>query len=916
MTCYLPHSTTISNMSNNDNINESMLDLFKIEIDAQSKKLASALSTSGTDIDSYYQTLQGISRAIRGAIKLVKVNITLPVIDAIDALINKNSSSRKALEENVVDCLSEAIKLLQDISDSTAEQLNNPDDNLQSRIKACISRLEEAESTDITHNSNTETALENIEPGKDHSTIDVSKTQNDIDPQMFDLFTTELDNSLNTIDDNLLLLESSDNNADSLEAIMRAAHSIKGAARMIGFDTVVELSHVMEDVFVAAQNQQISIMREHIDQIFMCTDMLKSIIDISSTEAPSWSLSNIQSIKSLINSLTAIKNKAEPIAVKAPQKKTVAKPQKPASTETTTDSIIRVDARRINKLIHLAGELSVSSNWVREHSDSILSTKRTHNEILAQIEKLRILIHNRSQSEVEKTLINSLQNKAEILRDKLTNDLISIDSFDRRNMDLATKISHEVIASRMRPFKDNTQAYKRMVRDISHNVNKKVELVIDGENTEIDRDIMEKLDAPLNHILRNAIDHGIEDPQQRIKQGKPETGTINISAYHQAGRLHIQIQDDGCGVDLDKLRNKVLSKNLVNEQMARKLSKSELLEFLFLPSFSTRENITEYSGRGVGLDIVHTALQQVRGKLQADTEPGKGMTINMELPLTLSVIRCLIISLNHELYAFPLSKITSLIKIKPDDISIFDDKQYITVNDQAIGLVHCAQILDLQSQQLESDDIPVIIIGDHGVNYGIVVDKLIGEKSLALRMLNRKLGKIKDISAAAVTDEGEPVLIFDTDDLLQSIHDIISGKRLLKVNNETSLSIMTHKRVLIVDDSLTVREIEKKLLESRNYLVETAIDGVDGWNCLRSGDYDLVVTDVDMPRMNGIELIKMIKNDAALRNTPVLMVSYKDRAEDKQLGLEAGADYYLTKGSFHDDTLLEAVVDLIGEATS
>lgn len=902
-------------MSTKENINESMLDLFKIEIDTQSKKLHSALSSPESDIDTYLQTLQGISRAIRGAVKLVKVNITLPVIDAIDELLNRYKLSATKLETGAIDKLLAAKELLLKISNLEAEHLNNPEKELQDEINLCVQNLNNEIPASDGAIPETETVDNTTENSQEPAIADSSIIHNDIDPHMFDLFSTELDNSLSTIDDNLLLLEKNDNDADSLEAIMRAAHSIKGAARMIGFDSVVKLSHIMEDVFVAAQNQQISIKRDHIDQIFICTDILKTIIDISAADASTWSQSNNQNINSLITSLTAIKNNAEPVNPVVVRQDNITKPQKQAVKDASTDSIIRVDSRRINKLIHLAGELSVSSNWVREHSDSILSVKKTHNEILLQIEKLRTLIHNRPQNEVEINLISNLQTKAEEIRDKLTNELISIDSFDRRNTDLASKISHEVVSSRMRPFKDNTQAYKRMVRDISNNINKKVELVIDGENTEIDRDIMEKLDAPLNHIIRNAIDHGIEEPEKRLHLGKPETGTINISAYHQAGRLHIQIKDDGCGVDLEKLRTKVLNKKLVNEQMAEKLSKTELLDFLFLPSFSTRETVTEYSGRGVGLDIVHTALQQVRGKLQADTELGKGMTINMELPLTLSVIRCLIVSLNKELYAFPLSKITNLIKIKPDDISVFDDKQYITLNDQPIGLVHCAQILDLQTQPLESDDISVIIIGDHGVNYGIVVDKLVGEKSLALRTLNRKLGKIKDISAAAVTDEGEPVLIFDTDDLLQSIHDIISGKRLNRINSAT-LSIQTHKHVLIVDDSLTVREIEKKLLESRNYLVDTAIDGVDGWNCLRAGNYDLVVTDVDMPRMNGIELIRMIKNDASLRNIPVLMVSYKDRAEDKQLGLEAGADYYLTKGSFHDDTLLEAVLDLIGEATS
>jgi two-component system sensor histidine kinase and response regulator WspE len=253
--------------------------------------------------------------------------------------------------------------------------------------------------------------------------------------------------------------------------------------------------------------------------------------------------------------------------------------------------------------------------------------------------------------------------------------------------------------------------------------------------------------------------------------------------------------------------------------------------------------------------------------------------------------------------------------VEKSDIFILEDKQYISIDDQHIGLIHCAQILGLSNDSAANDYLSVVVIGDWNHLYGVVVDDLHGERGLALRPLNNRLGKVKDISAAAITDDGSPVLVFDVDDLILSIRDIVSGKDIIKVGREFNLHESSVKRVLVVDDSLTVREVEKKLLESRGYLVDVAVDGVDGWNAVRSGKYRLVISDVDMPRMNGIELVKLIKADAALRGTPVMMVSYKDRPEDRQKGMEAGADYYLTKGSFHDETLVEAVRDLIGDAT-
>jgi len=900
------------------NVNESMLDLFILEVDTHSKKildLVKKLDQKG-EINTTYEALINATRAIKGAAKLVHIDVATKLIESIENTFSSLQEKNTIPEKNGIEEITNSITLLKNIASLSVEELNTPPDDLLSTIKNTQQQLQNLLSA--YHTSKPEAAT--IKPAEKENIESVVNSPFEvtvkIDPEMFDLFLIELQNSLHVIGNNLLEIEDTPEDNGLLEAMMRAAHSIKGAARMIGIEAVVKLSHFMEDVFVAAQNHKINLHKESIDQLFFCVDILKQLGDCSSTEVSDWSNENTESIHQNIYALKIIQSGASApipstkIEIKEKQSNTEKKPK------VKTENIVRVSAERINKLVGLAGELTVTTNWVREYSDSMLQLKRKHNEMLDQVERLRSLLDDSNHTELERKLITDLQHNAEHYREGLTTHIFSLDNFDRRSSSLCSQINHEVIASRMRPFSDSTQGYKRMVRDISNSLNKKVTLEIHGENTAVDRDILEKLDAPLNHMIRNAIDHGIELPEERLLKGKPETGTIIVNASHQAGRLLIQVKDDGRGVDIEELRDKILNKNLVNEQMAASLSKTELLDFLFLPSFSTRSEVTELSGRGVGLDIVHSALQEVRGKLHADTEIDHGMEINMELPLTLSVIRSLLVKIKNELYAFPLAKIQSLFSIKKQDISILEDKQYITVNDKHIGLIHCAQILGEQNKTTANENIPVIIIGDWNMSYGLVVDELIGEKSLALRTLNKKLGKIKDISAAALTDDGEPVLVFDTDDLLQSIQDIISGKDLYKIGSINEFNTSSTKRVLIVDDSLTVREIEKKLLESRGYLVDVAVDGVDGWNTVRSGNYDLVISDVDMPRMNGIELIKLIKGDAALRNLPVMMVSYKDRAEDKQKGLEAGADYYLTKGSFHDDTLIDAVVDLIGEAES
>jgi two-component system, chemotaxis family, sensor histidine kinase and response regulator WspE len=454
-----------------------------------------------------------------------------------------------------------------------------------------------------------------------------------------------------------------------------------------------------------------------------------------------------------------------------------------------------------------------------------------------------------------------------------------------------------------------------MVRDIAKSLGKKVKLEINGLSIQVDRDVLEKMEAPMNHILRNAIDHGVEPPAARIKAGKPEQATIRISAVHMEGMLSIMIEDDGGGIDIERLREKVTAKKLVTREMAAKLSEEELLEFLFLPSFSTKEEVTDISGRGVGLDVVLSTIQKLHGSVETSTKLGEGTRFHMRLPLTMSVISSLIAEISGEPYAFPLARIIRAVKLSPRDINVLEDQQFAKINGENIGLVGAAQVLGLGNQVVSGDELSVIIIGDKHKRCGVVVDKLLGQKELAIQALDSRLGKVPDVSSAAVLEDGTPVLILDIDDLVLSVDALIRKGQIAKVTksgSDTSVEIL--KNILVVDDSLTVREVERNLLENAGYHVDVAVDGIDGWNAIRTfRKYDLVVTDIDMPRMDGIELVRLIKSDKHYNSVPVIIVSYKEREIDRKRGMEAGADYYLTKGSFHDKSLLDAVADLIGE---
>jgi two-component system sensor histidine kinase and response regulator WspE len=377
--------------------------------------------------------------------------------------------------------------------------------------------------------------------------------------------------------------------------------------------------------------------------------------------------------------------------------------------------------------------------------------------------------------------------------------------------------------------------------------------------------------------------------------------------------LLVTLTDDGGGVQPERVRAAIASKKLALPPAAEKLSESELLEYLFVPGFSLKETVTEISGRGVGLDVVQNMVKSVRGAIRVSTQPGCGMRVQLQLPLTLSVVRGLLIVVGGEPYAIPLSQISRTLKLSATNVQTLEGREHVEFAGQQIGLLSAHQVFDCEGQRPPGTELAVVVLGERSTHYGLVVDRFLGERELVVQPLDSRLGKVRDISAAALMEDGSPVLIVDVDDMVKSIEKLASGGRLAPVLNAPRGSSV-RKRILVVDDSLSVRELERKLLAARGYEADTAANGTDAWNIVHTRAYDLVVTDVDMPGMDGVELAGLIKGDRFLKSVPVMIVSYKDSEDDRLRGLEAGADYYLTKGSFDDEALAQAVVDLIGEA--
>jgi two-component system, chemotaxis family, sensor histidine kinase and response regulator WspE len=744
---------------------------------------------------------------------------------------------------------------------------------------------------------------------------------------LLDLFRAEAEEQSQTLTAGLLALERDPTAADKLASCMRAAHSLKGAARIVGIPAGVSVAHTMESCFVAAQQGLLTLRQKDIDELLRAVDVLRHIAQTQESEPgqPDEPAGEVAACVAALNRLVesgdahdepgcppaAIALGNEPSAILTPS----APPEEEENS--AHERVLRVTADNLNRLLGLASECLVESRRLRPFAASLLRLKRQHYELSGTLQQLRESLSGEVLNEEAQAAFIAAERRALECRQFLSQRLAELEAFDRRVANVSHRMYEGTLACRMRPFADGTRLLPRMVRDLSRALGKEVRFEIFGAATQVDRDILAKLDAPIGHLLRNAVDHGIELPQERRAAGKLQEGVIRLEARHSAGRLLVVVADDGGGIDLRELRATVVARGLATADTVSRLSEAELLEFLLLPGFSLAKTVTDISGRGVGLDAVQDMLKRLRGTLRITSQQGKGTQFQLQLPLTLSVVRTLLIEVGGEPYAIPLASIIKTLKIPKLTAAMLEGRPHFELGGQRVGLVTAHQVLESASAGPAGEEWPVVVLGGADRAYGVVVDRLLDERELVVQPFDQRLGKLKDVAAGALMEDGSPVLIIDVEDVIRSIEKLVVGGALAGVAQGVAAGAqVTRKRVLVVDDSLTVRELERKLLANGGYEVEVAVDGMDGWNAVRSGQFDLMVTDIDMPRMDGLELVTLLRRDPRLKSLPVMIVSYKDRPEDRQRGLDAGADYYLAKSSFHDQTLLNAVAELIGAAAA
>ena len=461
---------------------------------------------------------------------------------------------------------------------------------------------------------------------------------------------------------------------------------------------------------------------------------------------------------------------------------------------------------------------------------------------------------------------------------------------------------------RMLPANTIFQSFPRAVRDLAKQFRKDINLVIEGGETELDKKVLEEINDPLIHIIRNAVDHGIEDPETRVAAGKPAEGTVTLSARPEGDRILIEVSDDGAGIDPDRVRESAVRKGYITEAEAKIMSDREAQYMIFEAGFSTASIITEISGRGVGMDVVREfVVEKLKGSLDLDSKVGRGTTFKLTIPLTLAIIRALMLRVGDQVYALPTASIEETLRVDQGEVIRVEGRDVIRRQRRTIPLVPLADILGVASNP-SATKVPIATIGYSGHRMGFIVDAFVGEQQIVIKPLGNHLRKVSNVAGVTILGAGEVVPILNVPDLMTNAR-TRSGQRVGMVQREEHEG---PRSVLICEDSFTTRELERSIFEAAGYHVETANDGAQGLARLRDGlVVDAVITDVQMPNMTGFQLTRAIKADTALSAIPVVIVTSLERDEEKAEGVEAGADAYITKSVFNQDTLLDTVERLI-----
>jgi chemotaxis protein histidine kinase CheA len=744
-------------------------------------------------------------------------------------------------------------------------------------------------------------------------------------------FTQEAKELIQKLNDGLIGLEKDPKRDEILKEIMRVAHTLKGSSKIMRFNNVSHLSHKMEDLLIGLQEGRLTLTSDIVDILFKSTDYVSQCIDsILKGEGDAVEMTAICDVldyaargEDISDMLSQLQPKKElppaskalssiPPASSGPKgaieengwERSLASIPKKTGSKPKVEETIRIGVDRLDNAVRLVGEIAVS----HRKSDYTLSVLRDLHRVARRHAKQIHQIFQRDGSGIREEV------GTELISDSLQ-ILKGIEGVFKENRDemammeiVINELYEDVLKMRMLPLATVFDTFPRAVRDMAKYFKKEIDLRISGEETTLDKKIIEKLSGPLIHILRNCIDHGIETPEERTAQGKPTTGIVTISAHQKSGYIEINITDDGRGVQTKELKQRVIKRGIISEEKAQSLGEAELVNMIFLPGVSTSEIITDISGRGFGMDIVKADIEQLKGSVVFNSKQGQGTCCVLTLPMTLTTLRSFIISSQHKLFAVPINSIEETLQIPLHEFIQVVGHDAIRLRNQIIYVVDLADVLELPKDNFHHrEQIFILIVRTGGKRVGLIVDEILDEQDVVVKQLPTHMRKVKTIAGATISSDNAIILILHVPEIVK----FVKQATLKRQADKQIIPEIMPPKILVVEDSINTGEIEKSILEAQGYQVDLAKDGMDALDYIEKSTYDLIVTDIEMPRMDGFTLTEQLRNMPKYTDIPVIIVTSLERESDKKRGIQVGADAYIMKGDFEQKSLIETVRSLI-----
>ena len=740
-------------------------------------------------------------------------------------------------------------------------------------------------------------------------------------------FLVEAFELIEQIDHDLVELESNPEDLELLNRIFRVAHTVKGSSSFLNFDVLTKLTHHMEDVLNKARHGELKITPDIMDVVLESVDMMKALL--RSIRERGNDVDAGVNISDICDRLTAI-NEGKDISSSKPKEEVKEEAKEPSAMDkepevdvnSLSEAEVEAEIERLLKVRKAEDQARREKQKQNEQSEAPApKVEASASKASKPQQKESNTPAQSSASAVEQTIrveVKRLDNLMNLIGELVLgkNRLLKIyDDVEERYEGekfleelnqvvsqlslVTTDIQLAVMKTRMLPIAKVFNKFPRMVRDLSRELGKQIDLEISGEETELDKSIVEEIGDPLVHIIRNSCDHGIEDPKDRLAAGKPEKGVIELKAYNEGNHIVVEIVDDGKGIDALAVKMKALERGLITEREVDNMTDKEAFSLIFKPGFSMAKQVTNVSGRGVGMDVVKTNIEKLNGIIDIDSEVGRGTIMKLKIPLTLAIIQSLLVGSQEEFYAIPLASVKETVRVPVDDIYTIEGKNVLRLRDEVLSLVRLSDLFGVKQIFESGDQTYVVVINVADSKLGIIVDSLIGQEEIVIKSLGNYLQNIRGIAGGTIRGDGKVTLIVDVGMIMDMAKEI---KIDIRASMESSAQMSKKEKpsdykVLIVDDSKMDRTIMQKSLEPIGVTVLEATNGIEALNIVKSGDHsiDAMLIDIEMPRMDGYTLAGEIRKYSKYRNLPLIAVTSRTSKSDRLRGVEVGMTEYITK---------------------